>query len=149
MKLARINPARSWFNLDSDMNRMLDRFFSPDFFDTGMVEDGQWLPSMDVVEEDKQYLVQLEIPGATKSDVKITYVDGRLMVEGERKREKEEKNTQYHRIERSYGKFRRAFELPKDIKNDSIEANFKNGVLTITLPKLETVQPKQIEVKVS
>ncbi len=146
MKLARLSNGNGI--LGNDFGRVLDRFFSPDLFEGASFTDA-WVPSMDVVENDNEYLLSLELPGLDKSDVKITYSDGQIAIEGERKFEDEKKEANYHRVERRYGKFRRVFQLPDDIKTDKIDASFNNGVLSVSLPKLETVKPKQIEVKIS
>ena len=87
------------------------------------------------------------LPGIEKEEVKVELKDNRLTVSGERKKETEEKNTRFHRVEHYYGNFSRSFMLPENIKSDAIEANFKNGVLTVAIPKAEAVQPKTIEIK--
>ncbi|MEJ2618562.1 MAG: Hsp20/alpha crystallin family protein [Ignavibacteriaceae bacterium] len=83
-----------------------------------------------------------------KKDVKISYSDGQLNISGERKQEKEDKDSKYHRIERSYGRYFRTFTLPAQIKEDSIDASFKDGQLTITVPKAEEAKPKELEIKI-
>jgi len=130
------------------MNRMLDTFFRG-----GVVDDGSfggfWSPAVDIREREDVYLVEVELPGLTKDDVKITMENNILTIHGEKKQEKEEKRGNYHRAERVYGAFQRSFALPSSVKNDKIEAQYKNGILTITLPKVEEAKPKAIEVKVS
>jgi HSP20 family protein len=91
----------------------------------------------------------MELPGVNKDEVKITLESNILTIRGEKKQEKETKKENYHRIERSYGSFERSFTLPTSVKSDKIDAAYNNGVLQITLPKVEEAKPKQIEVKVN
>jgi HSP20 family protein len=107
-----------------------------------------WAPTVDIVEDDKEYLIKAEIPGVDREDVKVSVEEGVLTIQGERKQEKEEKGKRFHRIERSYGTFLRTFSLPEDVAEDKVKAEFKNGVLTVHLPKAEKSKPKAIEVKV-
>jgi len=108
-----------------------------------------WSPAVDIAEHDDQYVVKMELPGVSKEEVKITLESNILTVRGEKKQEKETKKENYHRIERSYGSFQRSFTLPTTVKNDKIDASFKDGILNIKLPKAEEAKPKQIEVKVN
>ncbi|RMH86245.1 MAG: Hsp20/alpha crystallin family protein [Calditrichaeota bacterium] len=154
MTLTRWNPTRELTELEREMDRLMDRFFnmdrffSPDLFGDLNVFTRGWVPAMDILENDDEFIVNLELPGINKDDVNITYRDGFLTIEGERKQEAEDKNLHYHRTERRYGKFVRSFRLPTDIKEDQIEAVYKDGILTLHLPKVETAKPKHIEVKV-
>ncbi len=108
-----------------------------------------WAPLVDVIEDEKEYLVKAELPEVKKDDVKITVQDEVLTVSGERTQEKEEKGKKFHRIERAYGSFSRSFTLPEDADASKIAADFKNGVLTVHLPKSERAKPKSIEVTIS
>ena len=108
-----------------------------------------WTPSVDISETDGEYLIKAEIPDVKKEDVKVTVEDGVLTIQGERKHEKEEKGTKFHRIERSYGTFVRTFSLPDVIDEEKVKADFKDGVLNLHLPKSEKAKPKAIEVKVA
>ncbi len=107
-----------------------------------------WAPTVDITEDDKEYLIKAEIPEVDKKDVKVTVQDGVLTLTGERKQEKEEKGKKFHRIERSYGSFVRSFTLPDDVSEDKLKAEFKDGMLLVHLPKAEKPKPKAIEVKV-
>ncbi len=107
-----------------------------------------WAPTVDITEDDKEYLIKAEIPEVDRKDVKVTVQDGVLTLTGERKQEKEEKNKKFHRIERSYGSFVRSFTLPDDVSDDKVKAEFKDGMLLVHLPKAEKPKPKAIEVKV-
>eukprot|EP01035_Chromulina_nebulosa_P028465 gene28465-37573_t len=104
-------------------------------------------PSVDVKETETSFELAFTLPGLEKEDVKIELKDNRLTVSGERKMEKEENNTRYHRVETHYGSFSRSFMLPENVNADAIEAVFKNGILTLTLPKTEQVGPKTIAIK--
>jgi HSP20 family protein len=86
---------------------------------------------------EKEYSIKAELPGVNKEDVKVTVVGGVLSISGERKAEKEEKDKKYHRIERSYGSFIRSFTLPEGVSSDKIDAEFKDGILRLHLPKNE------------
>ncbi len=107
-----------------------------------------WSPLADITEDDKEYLIKAELPDVKKEDVKVTVENGVLTISGERKFEKEEKKKRYHRVERAYGTFVRSFTLPDDADANNVNAEFKNGVLTVHVGKSESAKPKQIEVKV-
>ena len=108
----------------------------------------QWLPLVDITEDDKEYLIKVELPEIRKDDVKVTVEGGVLTISGERRFEKEEKDKKYHRIERSYGSFTRSFSVPDDADDANVSADFKDGLLTVHLAKSEKARPKSIEVKV-
>ena len=108
-----------------------------------------WAPLADITEDDKEYVIKAELPEIPPESVKVTVENGVLTISGERKLEKEEKGKKYHRVERAYGSFVRAFTLPEDAEADKIRAEFKDGMLTVHLPKCEKARPKQIEVQVA
>src|SRR5438046_2784753 len=108
-----------------------------------------WTPLADITEDDKEYLIKAELPEMKKEEVKVTVENGVLTISGERKFEQEEKKKKYHRVERGYGTFMRSFTLPDDADFNKVNAQFKNGVLMVHVPKSERAQPKQIEVKVA
>jgi HSP20 family protein len=109
----------------------------------------EWAPSVDIIEDDKEWLVKADLPEVKKEDVKVTVENGVLTITGERKLEKEEKNKKYHRIERSYGNFLRSFTLPDGADSSNVDAEFKDGVLKVRLLKSEKAKPKAVEVKVT
>jgi len=153
MTLIRWNPTRdlTTFPLETlsrqrEINRMFDNFFRGGIQDDGAISF--LTPAVDIAEGDNEYTVRAELPGVSKDDVRITMQDNILTIRGEKKEEKETKESNYHRTERSYGSFQRSFTLPAHVKSDKIEASHTDGVLTITLPKAEEAKPKQIEVKV-
>lgn len=109
----------------------------------------QWAPTVDIIEDDTSYCIKAELPGLTKENVKVTVENGQLTISGQRQFKKEEKGQRYHRIERAYGNFIRSFTLPDDANNGKVNAEFKDGVLTVHVAKSENARPKLIEVKVS
>jgi HSP20 family protein len=153
MSPIRWNPTRDlatfpsdMFNLRREMNRVFDSFFRG--ADEPSLLSGTWIPAVDVAEEDDAYVVKMELPGINKDDVKITLESNILTIQGEKKAESEVKQKNYHRSERSYGTFQRSFTLPSTVRNDKIDAVYKDGILIVSLPKAEEAKPKQIEVKV-
>jgi HSP20 family protein len=107
-----------------------------------------WVPTVDITEDDNEYVIKAEIPEVDKKNVKVTVQEGMLTIQGERKQEKEEKGKRFHRVERSYGTFVRSFALPEDTTGENIKAEFKEGMLNVHVPKSERTRPKAIEVKV-
>jgi len=103
----------------------------------------------ETVENEKEYLVKADLPDVKKENVKVTVENGVLTITGERRFEKEEKDKKYHRIERSYGNFLRSFTLPEGADGAKVNAEFKDGVLKVHLPKSETAKPKLVEVKIA
>ncbi len=110
---------------------------------------GAAAPAVDIVESDKAYEITVELPGMDEKNIDVKIVNGGLKIKGEKKEEKEEKEKDYYLSERRYGSFERYFSLPEGVDTDKIEANFKKGVLTVTLPKKAEAQKpaKKIEVK--
>jgi HSP20 family protein len=133
------------------MRREMDRYWD-DFFDLGpnrkTEEGGEWFPSLDVSETKNDIVVKAELPGMDPKDIDISLSHGTLILKGERKTEKEEKEEDYHLIERSYGRFCRSVPLPSEVQSDKINASYKDGVLKITLPKSEKTKRKEIKIKV-
>jgi HSP20 family protein len=154
MTLVRFNPAKDFFNLEREFNRMLntfnDRFgLSRKSHTNEEYENAAWMPLTDVAEDNENYYLKADLPGIKKEGVKISYTEGNLSISGERSQDKESKDKKYHRIERSYGKYYRSFVLPQQIKEDKIKAEFKDGQLNVMIPKADEVKPKEIDIKVS
>ena len=141
------SPFRDLVNMQREVGRLFDGLLGDPDRDRNMMTS--WSPSADVIENNNYYLIKVELPGVSKNDVKITLRENVLTIKGEKKAEKEEKDHNYHRIERSYGSFERAFSIPSNVKGEKIDASYKDGVLTVTLAKVEEAKPKEIEVKVS
>jgi HSP20 family protein len=108
----------------------------------------EWAPLVDIVEDEKEYLIKAEVPEVKKDDVRVTVQDDVVTITGERILEKEGKGKKYHRVERPYGRFVRSFTLPEDADGNKVAAEFKDGVLSVHLPKSEKAKPKTIEVKI-
>ena len=108
-----------------------------------------WAPALDVHEDKDGYTVRVEVPGMKREDIVVSLQDGALVVSGERKEEKITGDTEVHRQERYYGKFSRALTLPTAVAGDKVKAAYKDGILTVTLPKAEEAKPKQIDVAVN
>lgn len=151
MALVRWRPARELSLFPEDFNRMFEDFWGrfPRFFGNDFGDGGTWAPAVDVTETKDDVIVKAEVPGMTKDDIKVTLQDNILTIQGEKKEEREEKEASFHRVERSYGSFVRSFSLPTTVKSDKIHAAYKDGVLRITLPKVEEVKPKEIAVSVN
>lgn len=109
---------------------------------------GDWSPRVDIVENDKEFVIKAEIPEVKKEDVKVSVDNGVLTLKGERKQEKEEKGKKFHRVERYYGSFTRSFTLPENVDESKVKASFKDGMLNLNIPKTAAAKPKAIEVKV-
>ncbi len=109
---------------------------------------GDWSPSVDISETEEEFNIKAEIPEVNKEDVKINIEEGILTIQGVRNQEKEEKGKKFHRIERCYGTFVRRFSLPSNIDESKIKASFKDGMLTLQVPKIVEPKSKAIEVKI-
>ena len=134
----------------SELDNLFDRFFGPDFLATGeLFSDDGWFPSVDIAEGKKEITVKAEIPGAEPKDLDISLDGKRLTIKGEKKRKKEEKEENYHRVERSYGSFNRTVELPVEVEPDQVEASYKKGVLKIVMKKSKESESKKINIKTS
>ncbi len=150
MTVVRWRPMKDMIGIQDEMNRAFDRFFGRDpWEDREDLSSTGWNPNVDISETKDEFVVSAELPGMKKNDIHVTFTNGVLKIEGERKKETEEKDTNYHRVERTFGKFCRTFQLPTMVESGKISADFKDGILIIHLPKTEELKPKEIEVKVS
>jgi len=137
------------FSMQNEINRIFDRFFTHGIVEDNDLRAGDWYPNVEVTESDDSYTLKAELPGVSKNDVKITLKDNSVTIRGEKKKEQREKTKDTFRSERHFGIFQRTFSLPSSVREDKIEANFENGVLTVEIPKAEEAKPKEIEVKVA
>ncbi len=110
---------------------------------------GGWLPAVDLYEDKDNLVVKAELPGLKKEEIEISLHEGVLTLAGERKHEEEHKDAELHRSERFVGRFQRSITLPSPVLMDKVTAAYKDGMLTVTLPKTEEAKPKQIEVKIN
>lgn len=144
MAIIRRNPARGVDFYDRGMRRMFDDFLGPFYRDDPAM--GNWSPSVDIYETDKDVVVKAEIPGIEQKDLKVDVENNILTIRGERTCETDVKEEDYHRMECQYGSFVRSFSLPATVDADKVQAKFKNGVLKVTLPKREQAKRKQIDI---
>ncbi len=136
-----------------DLSDRLNRIFQPNAQNqSGEGEQAMkvfdWAPAVNISETDKAYLVKVDLPEVKKEDVKLTHEDGVLTIEGERRQEKRDDGEKYHRVESSYGRFLRRFTLPDDAQEETINATFKDGALSVTIPKAATKTPKARQITV-
>lgn len=113
-----------------------------------LLRRSDWAPAVDIKETPEAFLIEAELPGLNKDDVKVTVHDGVLSVQGERRKVDETSDEKQHRVERLYGSFLRRFTLPDNVDESSIQARFNDGVLSLSLKKVEPAQPRAIEVEV-
>lgn len=144
MNLVVRRPNHRLATVDSGLNRMFEDFFS---LTPWGENEATWAPRADIHETQNEYLVQLDLPGLEKQDVKIKVEDDFLVITGERKSEQKVDDDKYHRVERYSGTFSRSFRLYKDVDAGKIKATFTNGVLEITIPKTEETKPKEISIE--
>lgn len=153
--LTRWEPTTRWnpFKELEEMEKRLSSFFGRTPVSTGDKKEAitvaEWSPLVDIAEDEKEYVIKAEVPEMKKEEIKINVHDDVLAISGERKYEKEEKGKKYHRVERAYGSFMRSFVLPEDADGSKVNAEYKDGVLKVHLPKTEKAKPKAIEVKVA
>jgi HSP20 family protein len=139
-----LDPFEQLSHLRDEVTRLFDSPFG------GLTQGfNTWAPAVDLYEEKDNLIVKAELPGMKKSDIDVSLHDGALTISGERKSEREEKDGETYRSERFYGRFQRSVMLPTPVAADKVNASYKDGILTITLPKTEEAKPKQIEVNVN
>ena len=155
MKLVRFqNPVlSSWptFGRLSDLRDEIDRLFEAPLSDLGPTASvfGGWTPAIDVFEDKENVTIKAELAGMKKEDIEVTLHDGTLSIAGERKTEKKVEEAGLYRSERFFGRFQRAVALPSPVDGSKVKAEYKDGILTVTLPKTDEAKPKQIDVSVS
>jgi len=142
-----LTPFRDFERMTKEMDRFWDSFLEGTLRKRD--EDGtEWFPSLDVSETKNDFVVKAELPGIDPKDIDISLTDGMLTIRGEKRQEREEKEENYHLIERNYGTFSRSVSLSRDVKPDKINASYKDGVLRVVLPKSEEAKKKEIKIKV-
>ncbi len=132
----------------SEMDRLLDTFFFGRPKISGTVGEEEWQPPIDVAETETELVVTVEIPGVDPDEIDVSLSGDTLFIRGEKMPDAEEKEEDYHLLERNYGTFARSIRLLGDVQSDKISASYRNGVLTIVLPKSEEAQKKKFKVKV-
>jgi len=145
--LTRWDPFRDFAVLQDRMNRVFQDF-SRSSGEEGLTAGGKFMPAVDIYEDEHNLTLKVEVPGVDPKDVDVRVENNTLTIRGERNFEKEEKEENFHRIERSYGAFSRSFTLPNSVDTDKVDASYENGVLKITLAKRAEAKPKQLKVNV-
>jgi HSP20 family protein len=158
-EVAPANPWRTLENLRNEMERMFEDFrfdlgWSPFRASPGEPiwrREASWnaIPAVDIAEKDGAYEITAELPGMEEKDIEVKYASGAITIKGEKTEEKEEKRKDYHLSERRYGSFQRSFSVPEGVDVDKLAASFKNGVLTITLPKSAEAKKNEKKIPIS
>jgi HSP20 family protein len=148
MNIVRFDPFREVAALQDRMNRVFGDLGRR--FDDDVTARGAWVPPVDIYENDQHELVlKAELPDLKREDIDIRVENNALTLCGQKKAEQEVNEDRYHRIERTFGHFSRTFSLPPTVDTGKIAAEYKNGVLTVTLPRREDARPKQIQVQIN
>jgi HSP20 family protein len=142
MALIRWEPVREMDTLQSEMNRLFDGFFGRANGTAGR----RWVPAMDLVETEADFVLRADLPGMSEDDVVIEVKDDVLTVSGERQAEHEHSDEGYYRVERAFGGFSRSLTLPEGVAADKVKAKFDNGVLEVRIPKPEERKPQRIQI---
>jgi HSP20 family protein len=143
--IVRWEPFRELSSLQSEMNRLFNAAFG-DMPNGGTGGSRRWIPAMDLLETDDDFVLRADLPGMSESDVNIELEDNILTVSGERKTEHEENREGFYRVERAFGSFSRSLTLPKGINPDAVNASFDRGVLEVRVPKPEQRKPRRISI---
>lgn len=149
MSLVKYQPNRNVVPFSAAISKVFDEFFPGFMGESGELPTVTFRPTVDIVEQEDRVLIKADMPGLEKSDIKVVVNDGLLTIEGTRKAQHEEKSKGFVRSERFVGNFARSFNLPVWADASKIDANYKNGVLEVTIPKTEQARPKEIDIKVS
>jgi HSP20 family protein len=144
MALIRWEPVRELDSLQSEMNRLFDGFFGNRASNGAPAR--RWIPAMDLVEEQDQFVLRADLPGLSEDDVEIEIKDSVLTISGERKAEETREGEGYYRVERAFGHFSRSLSLPEGVAADQVTANFANGVLEVRVPKPEERKPHRVQI---
>jgi HSP20 family protein len=146
MRLVKWEPFRSPESIHEGINRLFDDSLLRKYYD-GDVFQGSWAPAIDMYETEESVVIKAELPGVSKKDIDIEVKENVLTLKGERTKDEEIKEENYHRVERYHGTFQRRFTLPAHVDSEKVKAKFTDGLLEITLPKVEAAKPKKIEVE--
>ncbi len=145
MSITRYDPFRDLRMLQDEVNRLFSSNLSRSFGDEGIAR-GAWAPSVDIYENKDHIMLEAELPGMSREDFELTIENNVLTLRGERRFEKKDDSDNYHRVERSYGSFSRSFTLAQTVSPENVTAEYKNGVLRVTLQKREEVKARRIEI---
>ena len=147
MRSLATRPIPDLFRIHNEMSRLFDNWTRPVRY-RAEGESLDWLPVVDILEANEHVEIRAEIPGLSEQDVQVSVTDDVLTLKGEKTQESEDKDQKYHRVERSYGRFQRSFTLPANLNPEDIKAKFTHGVLTVSIPKVKEVEPKEIQISV-
>jgi HSP20 family protein len=147
MAVVQRHPMSDLMRMREAMNRLSQPFGGPGDGEEGAWGQATWVPPVDIYETEDAFILEADLPGVTKDDIDIEFVENRLILRGERRPKPEAKEEQYRRRERAYGRFERMFLLPQTIDRDHVTAEMRHGVLTLRLPKSEMAKPKRIAVR--
>ena len=145
MTLIKYDPFKELRSLQDEMNRLFMTSVPRNFSQEEMASGG-WSPSVDIYESEGEIVLEAELPGMKREDFEVTIENNVITLKGERHFEKKEEGDNYHRVERSYGSFTRSFSLPRTVSAENTTADFKNGILRVSLPKKEEAKARKIEV---
>ncbi|NOZ95636.1 MAG: Hsp20/alpha crystallin family protein [Acidobacteria bacterium] len=146
VRMTKWDPVREMARVSEDMTRLVDELFGGRMARESV--RGSWVPPVDIRETDDAIEIHAELPGFNAEDVDVTVENGVLTIRGERKLEETREGETWHRVERAYGVFERAFQVPRNVDATKVKAQFNNGVLQLTLPKREESKPRSIKVQV-
>jgi HSP20 family protein len=148
MALIRWEPARELATIQTEMNRLFNTFFEPANVSNGSSNTSgrRWIPAMDLVEADDNFVLRADLPGLSEGDVNIELEDNVLTISGQRTAEHEERKEGYHRIERASGAFSRSLTLPEGVDPERVQASFDRGVLEVRIPKPEQRKPRKVTI---
>jgi HSP20 family protein len=149
MALIRWEPARELNTLQNEMNRLFNTFIDTPLPNGGTAGQRRWLPAMDLVETEDDFVLRADLPGVSQEEVNIELEDNVLTISGQRKSEHEERKEGFHRVERAYGTFARSLTLPKGVNAEAIKASFDRGVLEVRIAKPEERKPRKVAISVS
>ena len=147
MTIVKWKPVRDLYHIQGEMDRFVNDFFRG--IPNGDSSHGDWSPAVDIRESENAILVSVEVPGMKKDDINISIQNNILAIKGEKVKNVEHENDNYHRSERAYGSFQRSFSLPTSVDPNKVKASYKEGVLTIELLKKEDAKPKEISISVN
>ena len=149
MAVIKWTPIKDLAAMQERMNKLFEDVMRPPYRTDEGLSSATWAPAVDVFETDKEIVMKAELPELVEKDIKIHVEDNVLSIAGERNMDKEIREENYHRIERSYGTFHRSFTLPNTVDRDQIKASYKDGVLKVVLPKKYEIKPQQIKIDIA
>ena len=145
MSIVRYDPFRDLRSLQDEVNRLFSTNLTRAYGEEGIAR-GAWNPSVDIYENKDQIVLEAELPGMKREDFDLSIENNVITLRGERRFEKKDESDNYHRVERAYGSFTRSFTLPQTVQPESVAAEYRNGVLRVTMPKREEVKARRIEI---